>query len=102
LLLDATTDGPNELDGIPTRDGKGNIRVNTMSSTLLAGPGFGYLMLYISREGMQTVYGNPLPKVLSSVLRCPTSARKAANDNRIGRVSPIKDALFPACCVSRT
>ena len=62
MVLVFTADGPNSVGCMPTHDGKGNVRGDAMS-TLMGGPGFGYLMLCISREGVQTVNGKPLPGV---------------------------------------
>jgi len=62
MVLVFTADGPNSVGCTPTHDGKGNVRGDAMS-TLIGGPGFGYLMLCIPREGVQTVNGKPLPGV---------------------------------------
>ena len=60
MVLVFTADGPNSVGCNPTRDGQGHIQAQAMS-TLIGGPGFGYLMLCVSREGMQSVNGKPLP-----------------------------------------
>ncbi len=67
MVLVFTADGPNSVGCTPTLDGKGNVRADAMS-TMIGGPGFGYLLLCIPREGVQTVNGKPLPgvKVLPS------------------------------------
>ena len=62
MVLVFTADGPNSVGCTPTADGKGNVRGDAMS-TMIGGPGFGYLMLCISREGVKTVNGKPLPGV---------------------------------------
>ena len=62
MVLVFTADGPNTVGCTPTADGKGNVRGNAMS-TMIGGPGFGYLMLCISREGVKTVNGKALPGV---------------------------------------
>lgn len=59
LVLVFTASGPNSVGCEPTIDAKGNVRAEAMS-TLIGGPGFGYLMLSISREGVKTVNGRPL------------------------------------------
>jgi hypothetical protein len=60
MVLVFTAGGPNSVGCTPTIDGKGNVRAEAMS-TLIGGPGFGYLMLCVSREGVKTVNGIPLP-----------------------------------------
>jgi len=62
MVLVFTADGPNNVGCTPTRDSAGNVRADAMS-TLIGGPGFGYLMLCIPREGVKTVNGKPLPGV---------------------------------------
>lgn len=56
LILVFTADGPNTVGCTPAQDGQGNLQANAMS-TLMAGPGFGYVMLSVSREGVKTVNG---------------------------------------------
>ena len=59
LVLVFTAGGPNSVGCQPTIDAKGNVRAVAMS-TLIGGPGFGYLMLCISREGVKAVNGRAL------------------------------------------
>ncbi len=61
MVLVFTASGPNRVgyDKL-TLDEHGNLRINVMS-TLIGGPGFGYLMLCIPREGVKSVNGTPLP-----------------------------------------
>lgn len=61
MVLVFTADGPNSVGCGPTHDGKGNIKAVAMS-TMMAGPGFGYLMQCIAREGVKTVNGKPVPQ----------------------------------------
>ncbi|MFZ5832107.1 MAG: hypothetical protein ACOY3P_18640 [Planctomycetota bacterium] len=61
LVLVVTVDGPNNVMFGPELDKKGNIEV-IAASTLMAGPGFGYLILQIPRKGIKSVNGKPLPQ----------------------------------------
>jgi len=60
LVLVETIDGPNQI-GITARiDDAGNVTVMGMG-TMMAGPGFGYGMARISRDGVKCVNGKPVP-----------------------------------------
>ena len=60
MILVFTAEGPNNVGCEPTLDAQGNVQALAMS-TLIGGPGFGYLMLCIPREGVRSVNGTPLP-----------------------------------------
>jgi hypothetical protein len=60
MILVFTADGPNSVGCAPTLDGQGNIEAQAMS-TLIGGPGFGYLVLCVPSEGVKSVNGQPLP-----------------------------------------
>ncbi len=60
MILVFTAEGPNNVGCEPTLDAQGNVQAVAMS-TLIGGPGFGYLMLCIPREGVRSVNGTPLP-----------------------------------------
>ena len=60
MILVFTASGPNSVGCEPRLDGQGNVRAFAMS-TLIGGPGFGYLIQCIPREGVKSVNGMPLP-----------------------------------------
>lgn len=60
MILVFTAEGPNNVGCEPTLDAQGNVQALAMS-TLIGGPGFGYLMLCIPRDGVRSVNGTPLP-----------------------------------------
>jgi len=60
LVLVATAGGPNSVGCEPRLEPNGNVRANAMS-TLIGGPGFGYLLQCIPRAGVRAVNGRPLP-----------------------------------------
>ncbi len=60
MILVFTAEGPNNVGCEPTLDAQGNVQALAMS-TLIGGPGFGYLILCIPREGVRSVNGIPLP-----------------------------------------
>lgn len=60
LVLVATASGPNNVGCEPRLEPNGNVRANAMS-TLIGGPGFGYLLQCIPRAGVRAVNGRPLP-----------------------------------------
>ena len=60
MILVFTADGPNRVGCEPRRDSQGNVQALAMSSQI-DGPGFGYLIQCISREGVRSVNGKPLP-----------------------------------------
>ncbi|MBM4153986.1 MAG: hypothetical protein FJ221_03045 [Lentisphaerae bacterium] len=60
LVLVATASGPNSVGCEPRLEPNGNVLANAMS-TLIGGPGFGYLLQCIPRAGVRAVNGRPLP-----------------------------------------
>ena len=60
MVLVFTADGPNNVGCEPRLDANGNVRAMAMS-TLIGGPGFGYLLQCIPRKGVRAVNGHPLP-----------------------------------------
>lgn len=60
LILVFTADGPNNVGCEPRLEADGNVRALAMS-TLMAGPGFGYLIQCVPRAGVRAVNGRPLP-----------------------------------------
>lgn len=60
MILVFTAEGPNNVGCEPTLDAEGNVQAMAMS-TLIGGPGFGYLMMCIPREGVRSINGTPLP-----------------------------------------
>ena len=58
MVLVFTASGPNHVGCTPTLDGRGNLQAQAQS-TLIGGPGFGYLMQCLSRHGVKTVNGKP-------------------------------------------
>jgi hypothetical protein len=59
LILVATASGPNTVGVSAKIDEKGNVSVVGFS-TMMAGPGFGYAMIKVSREGVKSVEGTAL------------------------------------------
>ncbi|MCO6044335.1 hypothetical protein NG895_10495 [Aeoliella sp. ICT_H6.2] len=65
LVVVATVTGPNRMFGGERVDANGNLTF-VAGSTRMAGPGFAYLMRRVSREGVKTVNGHPVPAVTES------------------------------------
>ena len=61
LILVGTVPGPNLVSMRPTIDDRGNVRF-TVAGTEIAGPGFGYRLIGISRDCVKTVNGKALTK----------------------------------------
>jgi hypothetical protein len=59
LVLVAVAPGPNQVEMTPQLDDKGDLQF-LARATLVDGPGFGYQIAVISREGVKTVKGKPL------------------------------------------
>ena len=59
LALVATAKGPNRVGISASLDDKGDLKVRSRA-TLIGGPGFGYAIVIIPREGIKTVRGKPL------------------------------------------
>lgn len=57
LVLVGTTPGPNRVLLSPTIDARGNLRV-AIAGTERGGPGFGYTLALVDREGVVSVDGN--------------------------------------------
>jgi hypothetical protein len=61
LVLFATAPGPNQVTLMPVVDAAGNLSAKTIA-TLVGGPGFGYTIVVIDRDGIKTVNGKSLAK----------------------------------------
>ena len=59
LILVGVVPGPNTVLMRPSLDDQGDLRF-VVAGTKRGGPGFGYLLLKVSREGVKTVNGKPL------------------------------------------
>ncbi len=59
LVLVETSDGPNQVGIRADLDEKGNLTTQS-HQTLMAGPGFGYTMITIARQGIKTINGRAL------------------------------------------
>ena len=59
IVLVGTADGPNRMFAGLTNDLAGNLKV-MHGSTRMAGPGFGYVISLVPREGVTTINGKPL------------------------------------------
>lgn len=59
LVLVATIRGPNRLRGGAFLDQQGNVGL-ILSSTRVGGPGFGYLLMRVARDGIRSVNRKPL------------------------------------------
>ena len=59
VFVQLSLGGPNVPRSTYTLDGKGNLTVLSMS-TLIGGPGFGYSIDVVNREGIKTYQGRPL------------------------------------------
>lgn len=71
LILVGTVPGPNLVIMRPTIDKEGNVKF-IVAGTKIGGPGFGYKLLKIGREGVKTVNGTPIEaKGVQGVLVIP-------------------------------
>jgi hypothetical protein len=61
LVIVATSSGPNRLIGRLTIDEQGNV-TGRFGATRMGGPGFGYAMFLVDRDGIKTYNGKPIPK----------------------------------------
>lgn len=73
LMLVATASGPNTVGVSAKIDEKGNVSVVGFS-TMMAGPGFGYAMIKVSREGIKSVEG----KAVGEAATTPAAKEGAA------------------------
>ncbi|MCP5149174.1 MAG: hypothetical protein H6982_00370 [Chromatiales bacterium] len=58
-VLVAVALGPNAVSIQPLRDGNGTVDLG-IAATKIGGPGFGYLLAEVEREGIERVVGGPL------------------------------------------
>ena len=58
IVLVTTVPGPNRTMGRPMKDDEGNVTFR-VASTKMGGPGFGYMLVKISSEGVKTINGKP-------------------------------------------
>jgi len=65
LIIVATVLGPNRVIMVPGIDDEGNL-VFAAAGTKMFGPGFGYTLLKIGREGVKTVNGTAVPAAQSA------------------------------------
>lgn len=61
IVLVGTMDGPNRMFVQTTSDGRGNLRA-TFGGTGIGGPGFGYILAQLPRDGIRTVDGQRIPR----------------------------------------
>src|SRR4051794_19640077 len=61
IVVVTTTGGPNMLNAQFTLDDKGNLGVQA-ETTLVEGPGFGYVLSLIDRDGIKTVQNKKIDK----------------------------------------
>jgi hypothetical protein len=61
LVVVGLAGGPNEVTLIPFVDAQGNLTPK-MFATLVGGPGFGYALGVVDRDGIKSVQGKPLEK----------------------------------------
>lgn len=66
LVIVATVYGPNRMTGKPQIEDDGNVRA-LFAHTLLDGPGFGFIMVQVPRQGIKTINGKPLPQAARSI-----------------------------------
>lgn len=59
LIIVGSAGGPNLIFMKPVLDEEGNLRYE-VAATEVAGPGFGYTILKVSRKGVQKINGKPL------------------------------------------
>lgn len=59
IVLVKTSDGPNQMGVRAFLDKQGNLTTESVQ-TLMAGPGFGYTILSLARQGIKTIDGRPL------------------------------------------
>lgn len=59
LVVVGVVSGPNNVLMRPTLDEAGELKF-IVAGTKIGGPGFGYLLLQIPREGIKSINGNPL------------------------------------------
>jgi hypothetical protein len=60
IVLVETMEGPNRMFIRLSDDGRGNVTTQS-GGTLIGGPGFGYILAQVRREGIRTIDGRPLP-----------------------------------------
>ena len=68
FVLVATIDGPNRMFMRLSRDDQGNVAPE-FGGTKIGGPGFGYLIAVVPREGVNAVGGAPLPEPPPTIRR---------------------------------
>jgi len=61
LILVGTVSGPNEMKLSAVADDQGNLTIKSVA-TLVGGPGFGYALVQVDRDGIKSVQGKPLQK----------------------------------------
>jgi hypothetical protein len=59
LILVGTAGGPNDVKLSAVVDGQGNLTIRSLA-TLVGGPGFGYALAQVDRDGVKSVQGKPL------------------------------------------
>ncbi|QVL30892.1 hypothetical protein KIH39_18835 [Telmatocola sphagniphila] len=59
LIILGVIPGPNSIGIVPSVDDKGDLKF-TLQSTEIGGPGFGYHLVQIKREGVKTINGKPI------------------------------------------
>ena len=81
MVLVATVSGPNRTLSGPLNLVDGELSYRVMS-TKMGGPGFGYLLMLISRDGVKTVNGQPIPQ--------PAAAKEnPVNENAVADVIKV-------------
>jgi len=105
IVLVHTVSGPNNIGWMPERDAEGHVRGMAMT-TLMGGPGFGYLLQRIAREGVKTINDRPLPAVAragGAVAPDPGEAAELAGVPSIRELENLmpRPAVFGSASVRR-
>ena len=90
IILVGIVGGPNRVQIQPSLDKKGDLQFVVLG-TLVDGPGFGYLFLKVSREGVKTVNSKPLKAQAADDGK---DARVAASDT--GKLAALEQKLVGA------
>lgn len=87
LVLVGTAYGPNRANMRPMTDDDGNLKF-VVFSTKIGGPGFGYTLMVVDRDGIKTVNGHAVPAVDED-----SSPAKVADSIKVTVVGTLRTGL---------